>query len=877
MMISGPAFLDALREHKLLDEDQLARLGTELPPGLIEPRPLADQLCARGLLTAFQADHLLRGRAADLVLGPYLLLDKLGEGGMGTVLKALHRKLKAVRAVKLIRPDALTSKLAVDRFYRESQAVASLKHPNIIVAHDVNQDGDRHYFVMEYAPGCDLGKLLQQRGPLPLAEACEYVRQAALGLQHAHERGLVHRDIKPSNLLLSTEEGLIKILDLGLARLREAVAEAEDGICPITPNGMMMGTPDYMAPEQAENSSGVDTRADIYSLGCSLYQLVSGSVPFPGGSLADKLRRHYAEKPTPLSQKRADVPEALSAVVARMMAKLPEQRYQVPAQAAEALQSFSGAIGPGGASGRRSCTDGGDSRTPVIPPTLELPKVPRRTATERGSADDDCPTEQVGRRRSPASPARWSAGEWLVVALILLAIGKVGATFLSAIFLDWGGFGDHNYSTGQADAGPPPSPAREAPAPVKERPASPPVQPRRPDDRGNQLPQPPKPPASPAPLPEPKGRGKGASAAETQAAGTSKSGGGGAHAARERQWRRVEVVREWAGRPARVTFAAGGSRVAVVNRSTVELHATDGQAKAKFVSPVGLLGNRVTVNAPVAVAALSADGGRVVFATLSSTDRRVGRVRRLDNVYDTLVEWDGHRLRLFYGDLGMAEQGKLRPSTQCLAYSADGKLLLAGSGMRLRLWDLRRDREHNDSPLAVLEVGAQMECVACAPSGAHVLVGTRDNRLRLFRLAAEASGASCDLTGQDRMVRCAAFVSETQVVSGDSAGVLLVWDVRGIAGETGPIAPLHRLEGWHVKAVTCVTASARGDYFATGGADGIVCLGKIGAKQPVWKEPSGGAEVKAVAFAADGKHVLFATEKGLGRIPLQTLTEGEGR
>src|SRR5215813_4523267 len=220
MTISGPVLLEALREYRLLEEEQLNRLALEVRAHALDAEPLATELRRRGLLTAFQAEQLLAGRAADLVLGTkYVLLDKLGEGGMGAVYKARHRITRGVRAVKLIRSEYLTSKEAVQRFFLEAQAAEKLNHPNIVRAYDAGEDRGRYYFVMEYVEGEDLSKIVRQRGPLPIAEACEYVRQAALGLQHAHERGLVHRDIKPSNLLLAADGTTVKVLDLGLARV----------------------------------------------------------------------------------------------------------------------------------------------------------------------------------------------------------------------------------------------------------------------------------------------------------------------------------------------------------------------------------------------------------------------------------------------------------------------------------------------------------------------------------------------------------------------------------------------------------------------------------------------------------------------------------
>lgn len=297
----------------------------------------------------------------------FRVVDLLGAGGMGAVYKAEHRMMKRTVALKVINPKFMQSRQAVERFHREVQAAARLHHPNIVTAHDAEQAGGLHYLVMEYVPGIDLQKMLEQRGPLPVAEACEYIRQAALGMQHAHENGMVHRDIKPQNLMLSVrsdrlqavsatrptedghyEQGIVKILDFGLASLTEApVEEATESSTVdgqksgLTQAGALMGTPDYMAPEQAKDARTADIRADIYSLGCTLYALLAGKVPFPGGTAIDKVIAHSTNRPRSLREVRKDVPAALVKVLDRMLAKEPAQRYQTPAEVAAALAPLS--------------------------------------------------------------------------------------------------------------------------------------------------------------------------------------------------------------------------------------------------------------------------------------------------------------------------------------------------------------------------------------------------------------------------------------------------------------------------------------------------------------------------------------------------------
>jgi serine/threonine protein kinase/WD40 repeat protein len=259
----------------------------------------------------------------------------LGAGGMGAVYRAYHRVMGRSVALKVIN-HALTNKpAAVERFAREGKAAARLSHPNIVAAFDAEQAGATHFLVMEYVEGTDLHRLVQGQGPLPADRACEYVRQAALGLQHAFEHGMVHRDVKPHNLML-TPAGQVKILDFGLARFAsEAASEAG-----ITGTGTMLGTVDYIAPEQADNAHQADIRADVYSLGCTLYHLLAGHPPFPTGTPIQRVMAHVEKRPQPLAALRPDIPEELMPVLERMMAKAPADRYQTPAEVAEALRPF---------------------------------------------------------------------------------------------------------------------------------------------------------------------------------------------------------------------------------------------------------------------------------------------------------------------------------------------------------------------------------------------------------------------------------------------------------------------------------------------------------------------------------------------------------
>ena len=324
-------------------------------------------------------------------------------------------------ALKVIRKERLANNEAVKRFHREIQAAAKLTHPNIVMSFDADQTGATHYLAMEYVEGIDLSHLTRKEGPRTVEQACEYIRQAAVGLQYAHERGMVHRDIKPANLLLERPaetngkaEGsvssvhlkraakpLVKILDMGLARLQPH--EQDDGGTALSVDGSVMGTPDFMAPEQAKNSHQVDHRADIYGLGCTMFFLLTKQPPFPGGSNLEKLLKHQMDAPPPLANFRQDVPEGVQQILYHMLAKRPEERFASCGEVAAALEPYCtpGATPPplSGGSGYRSSLPslaGGSMGTALM-------TAPAGTALAVPTALDPETIAQPGRslRRAP--------------------------------------------------------------------------------------------------------------------------------------------------------------------------------------------------------------------------------------------------------------------------------------------------------------------------------------------------------------------------------------------------------------------------------------------------------------------------------------------
>jgi serine/threonine protein kinase len=346
--VSPQRFLAKVRESGLLTAAQLAEVAPQLPRtqhGRVVARALVDH----GLLTKFQAERILIGRTAGFQLGQYRILDQLGQGGMGRVFKAQHRTMKRTVALKVLAPTLVQSDRAQELFLHEVRAAAQLNHPNIVAAYDANEGGGRYYLVMEYVDGPNFEQLVQSNGPLPLSQACDFIRQTALGLQCAHERGMVHRDIKPANLLVQRggndgkSADVVKISDFGLARLQAPDAEAradKPAATILTKENTVMGTPDYLSPEQARNLHKADIRSDLYSLGCTFYFLLTGQVPFPGGKAVEKLIRHGVEQPTPIHELRPQIPAAVVAIIERLMAKQPNNRYQTPAELVEALAPF---------------------------------------------------------------------------------------------------------------------------------------------------------------------------------------------------------------------------------------------------------------------------------------------------------------------------------------------------------------------------------------------------------------------------------------------------------------------------------------------------------------------------------------------------------
>jgi eukaryotic-like serine/threonine-protein kinase len=327
--------LPIIRNSGVLTEKQFLEVRSKVISGEYpnESRSLAQRLVRDQLLTEYQTRRFLNGKSHGLLVGKYVILDRLGSGSMGRVYKAHHQLMGRVVALKIISPEIVTNERVVARFQREMRLVGRLDHPNVVRAYDADQSNGILYIVMEYVTGRSLGQRLKE-GPLAPVDAVNYAAQAALGLHHAHEQGIVHRDIKPSNLLLN-DDRILKVLDLGLGVLMDGDSQATFA----TADGVAVGTVDYMSPEQACGRD-VDGRSDLFSLGCSLYHLITGRQAFPGDTPIERLGRRINNRPVPITEYRPDLPSTLVTVLDRLLANKPQDRYQTAGEAAEALQAL---------------------------------------------------------------------------------------------------------------------------------------------------------------------------------------------------------------------------------------------------------------------------------------------------------------------------------------------------------------------------------------------------------------------------------------------------------------------------------------------------------------------------------------------------------
>ena len=420
---TGTDLQSIILEANLADPDRVAAFFREHSE--LERSPaasVATQLIDAGILTPFQAKQLLAGKRRGFILsGKFRVLDLLGVGGMGQVLLCEHLRMRSLVALKVLPPDRLENPAPLERFYREARASAALRDEHLVRAYDVDSDGEFHYLVMEYVYGVSLQQLVQQRGALELNRALEYTRQAAIGLGRIHAAGLVHRDIKPGNIMVD-RKGTVTLLDLGLARFR---LDQADNLTDRLEEGAVLGTADYIAPEQVDASSQVDSKADLYSLGFTLYFLLAGKPPFAAGTLSQKVLWHNT-RTVDLREARPGIPEELARIFQRMTAKDPNSRYESAEEVALALESL--------------------GIPPVPPPSSDelpvlCPAVQRLLGGEYSTSPLTAPRSSPSALRGSPGSSPFAASaptrrlRWKVLLMFLSVMSSLA--MLAALYVGW--------------------------------------------------------------------------------------------------------------------------------------------------------------------------------------------------------------------------------------------------------------------------------------------------------------------------------------------------------------------------------------------------------------------------------------------------------
>lgn len=388
--ITVEEFLKLIHKSEVVEAKTLARfLEKRVLDAEANARSLADEMVERGVLTNFQAEQLLQGKWRGFTIGRYKYLERIGIGGMGQVFLCEHVHTRRRVAIKVLPPAKAEHPAALGRFYREARAAAALQHPNVVRIHDIDQDGDLHFIVMEYVAGPNLLDLVKRFGPLEIGRATSYVHQVAGALDFAFRNGVIHRDVKPGNVMID-RNGVAHLLDLGLARF---LNDQTDQLTLKYDDKIVLGTADYVAPEQIENSHAVDTRADIYALGSTFYFLLAGHPPFPTGTVSQKLLWHRTKKPPSIVEVRPEVPSGLADVLSKMMSKDVKERYQTPAQVISDLAAWLPASVP----------LPHPEELPRLSPAVTLTEIPDDPAIDPDQRDHS-KTAETGRTLSAITP-----------------------------------------------------------------------------------------------------------------------------------------------------------------------------------------------------------------------------------------------------------------------------------------------------------------------------------------------------------------------------------------------------------------------------------------------------------------------------------------
>jgi WD40 repeat protein/serine/threonine protein kinase len=875
-----PTLLDRIREAGLLDGGRVKELAGLPEARDPNPKALARAILQRGWLTRYQLAAVARGEAASLHAGPYLIAELIGEGGMGQVFRATHKHMARTVALKLIRLEKLQNPQAVARFYREAQAAARLSHPNIVTAFDAGPTGQTHYFAMELVEGVDLARLVKQRGPLSAEAACDHVRQAALGLQHAHEQGLVHRDIKPHNLVV-TPDGTVKLLDLGLARLE---GDQKPGV---TRLDQVLGTPDYLPPEQAVNAWAADIRADIYALGCTLYHLLAGQPPFRAATLSQVLLAHQFDTPAPLHRGRPDVPASLSAVVERMMAKRPEDRYQIPGEVAEALRPFCPALRtrkpaippplPPGPLPARQAADQAEALTPTLAGTSETPSF---RFTQADALPDRVPQGRRGRQ----------AGRMLVFlaaggTLLLLAL-------LTALFLVLLGRprSDVEVVKGDDQGG------EVTPPTVTPRPPAPKVP--GPDEGSDTAPAP-----EVKTLPQARQafllQGPTGPVRCTAVSPDSRLAASGSADRSVRLWdlntgREVHAFTGLPAPPDTLAFSPDGSRLAATCGETLTVWAV---ADKKAVPNAGKSGSFLAPFGQLVLAPRSEAGNLTLSVREVRAEREYGNLKlgagkvravrftpdaRLAAVLD-----EGGMVWVF--DLGeRREMAKLDLSAEkptAIALTPDGTQLLVGTATGTKVWDLTSTR-----PVRSYEEKAPgpANFLALSPDGRRALVGRPDGKAGLWD-----HGRGVELlrmAGHTGAVTSAVFSPDgRRVVTGSEDGTVRVWELEDqgpsaftppplppLAPEVTTLKPLRDLKG-STMGVVDLDISPTGRYVAAVDGNNTVRVWVLRSGSLTRIEERLPAEPRQVSFGGRGRYLRAFTGEEVHQWNLQALGQPKAK
>jgi WD40 repeat protein/tRNA A-37 threonylcarbamoyl transferase component Bud32 len=802
----------------------------------------------------------------------YHLLEPLGSGGMGTVYKARHLLMDRLVALKVVHPRLLRDPRAVERFRREARTAARLSHPNVVTAHDADQAGGRHFLVMEFVEGTTLAALVNDRGPLGAAEACGYVRQAALGLQHAFEHGMVHRDVKPQNLML-TPQGQVKVLDFGLAHviddgpdLTASVADTADAIpaAGLTRASTVLGTPDYVAPEQATDSRAVDTRTDVYALGCTLYFLLSGRPPFPDGTAAAKLAAHRERPPQPVTELRPDLPPELAVVVGRMLAKEPDHRYQTPAEVAEALRPFTEPSPGRWRRWRRALLAGAAAVALLVVGAV----VYANTGDGTLALDVNEPDARVtidGREVPFNSPREELA---VRVGRHTLRVEKDGfAPYTDEFEIRRGGRVELSAGLVRLDRSVDrPSPDRPGPADKSQ--AAPPVDPTLPPDL--------------VPL------------ARRINVGLSRNPFDPAVVALRQEL--IDYRAKRTGSPESIRAAGLMSRVAWPADSLArERVPAAALAAAGEGSPdrapdqlVGVLGGGPLLHwSHVNCVAFSKDGKLIASGGVDDCarvwDSATGELRHIlptppfeaiavafSPVADLLAVGSGDGYVLLWNPV----TGQLRREYKhgwwinSLAFTADGRVLYSGDrDGTVMLWDVVEQKEWGKGTFRLDGRNDQVLCLALSPDGRTLASGDRDGKVKLWDA----------LTGESRGPPLGEHKSGVWTVAFSPDGRLLAsggWDGEARVWDLADRKPRYALPG-HVRGVSSLAFDPDGKRLATGSHDGHIRLWDVRTGLRLATFAGQYWAIRGLAFDPDGK--VLAAASWDGSVKLWEVATGKDR